>query len=423
MKKQYIVGIDLGTSNTVVAYHAPGRPQVELFAIDQLVGPGEVAARPLLPSVRYHPAAGEIKPGELQLPWQTAQNDEPVITGRLALDLGAQVPGRLVASAKSWLSHASVDRLAAILPWGAESDVARVSPVEASASYLAHVRAAWQHRFPQAPLEEQQVILTVPASFDEGARALTLAAARQAGLPRVRLLEEPQAGFLRLAVRPSPEARRRTRRNAAAAGLRHRWRHHRPDADPGRDHRRRAGPHTDRCGRPPDARRRQHGSRPRSPRRIPAAGERRTAVGGALFPAHRPLPAGQGAAAHRRRSRVDPPDAARQRLAADRWRAHRRTQARRSPRAPGRRLPAAGYRRRRAAAAAISDRRVRPALPRRSGDQPSHRRFPAAARGGRAARAGRRRRRAGDSDGRYGALQRRRFSRRGARRTPADDAR
>jgi molecular chaperone DnaK (HSP70) len=195
MKKQYIVGIDLGTSNTVVAYHAPGRPQVELFAIDQLVGPGEVAARPLLPSVRYHPAAGEIKPGELQLPWQTAQNDEPVITGRLALDLGAQVPGRLVASAKSWLSHASVDRLAAILPWGAESDVARVSPVEASASYLAHVRAAWQHRFPQAPLEEQQVILTVPASFDEGARALTLAAARQAGLPRVRLLEEPQAAF------------------------------------------------------------------------------------------------------------------------------------------------------------------------------------------------------------------------------------
>jgi molecular chaperone DnaK (HSP70) len=195
MRKPYIVGIDLGTSNTVVAYSAPGKQQVELFEIEQLVGPGQVAARPLLPSVRYHPAAGEISPGELQLPWSTAASGEPVITGRLALDLGAQVPGRLVASAKSWLSHAAVDRLAAILPWGAEDEVDKVSPVGASASYLAHVRAAWLHRFPKAPLEQQQVILTVPASFDEGARALTLAAARQAGLPNLRLLEEPQAAF------------------------------------------------------------------------------------------------------------------------------------------------------------------------------------------------------------------------------------
>jgi molecular chaperone DnaK (HSP70) len=194
-ENEYIVGIDLGTSNTVVAYSAPGKQQVELFEIEQLVGPGQVAARPLLPSVRYHPAAGEISPGELQLPWSTAASGEPVVTGRLALDLGAQVPGRLVASAKSWLSHAAVDRLAPILPWGAEDEVAKVSPVGASASYLAHVRAAWLHRFPKAPLEQQQVILTVPASFDEGARALTLAAARQAGLPNLRLLEEPQAAF------------------------------------------------------------------------------------------------------------------------------------------------------------------------------------------------------------------------------------
>jgi len=195
MKKQYIVGIDLGTSNTVVAYTAPGKRQVELFEIEQLVGPGQVAARPLLPSVRYHPAAGEIAAGELQLPWHTPDAEEQVITGRLALDLGAQVPGRLVSSAKSWLSHASVDRLAPILPWGADSEVVKVSPVAASASYLAHVRAAWQHRFPKAPLEQQQLILTVPASFDEGARALTLTAARQAGLPNLRLLEEPQAAF------------------------------------------------------------------------------------------------------------------------------------------------------------------------------------------------------------------------------------
>ncbi len=193
MKKQYIVGIDLGTSNTAVAYAAPGKPQVHLFEIEQLVGPGQVAARPLLPSVRYQPAAGELEPGDLQLPWAPADAANPVLAGRLALDLGAQVPGRLVASAKSWLSHVAVDRLAPILPWGAGDDVAKVSPVEASASYLAHVRAAWVHRFPKAPLEQQQVILTVPASFDEGARALTLEAARLAGLPTLRLLEEPQA--------------------------------------------------------------------------------------------------------------------------------------------------------------------------------------------------------------------------------------
>ncbi|HQC81567.1 MAG TPA: Hsp70 family protein, partial [Accumulibacter sp.] len=193
MKKPYIVGIDLGTSNTVVAYAAPGKREVELLEIEQLVGPGQVAARPLLPSVRYHPADGEIAAGDLQLPWPAADGGEPVLTGRLALDLGAQVPGRLVTSAKSWLSHGSVDRTAPILPWGADDDVLKVSPVDASASYLAHVRAAWRHRFPHAPLEQQQVILTVPASFDDGARTLTLTAARQAGLPNPRLLEEPQA--------------------------------------------------------------------------------------------------------------------------------------------------------------------------------------------------------------------------------------
>ncbi|MBK7356571.1 Hsp70 family protein [Propionivibrio sp.] len=203
MSKQFTVGIDLGTSNTVVAYAAPGTQDIELFEIEQLVGLGQVAARPLLPSVRYHSAPGEISPGDLQLPWtpeekpleDQAKDGDRALVGRLALDLGAQVPGRLVASAKSWLSHASVDRMAAILPWGADSDIGKISPVAASASYLAHVRAAWRHRFPYAPLEKQQLILTVPASFDEGARALTLEAARQAGLPQLRLLEEPQAAF------------------------------------------------------------------------------------------------------------------------------------------------------------------------------------------------------------------------------------
>ncbi|CAN5425639.1 Hsp70 family protein [soil metagenome] len=194
-KPKYVVGIDLGTTNTVVAYGRLGAADVELFEIDQLVAPGEVAARALLPSVRYHPAEGELGAGETQLPWSPQPVDAGAIIGKLALELGAQVPGRLVASAKSWLSHASVDRTAAILPWGADESVAKVSPVAASASYLAHVRAAWNTCFPKAPLEAQQIVLTVPASFDEGARALTVEAARRAGLPKLHLLEEPQAAL------------------------------------------------------------------------------------------------------------------------------------------------------------------------------------------------------------------------------------
>ncbi|SFG92896.1 Molecular chaperone DnaK (HSP70) [Duganella sp. CF458] len=194
---QYLVSIDLGTTNSVLAYAAPGG-DVQLFDIEQLTAPGEVGSAVLLPSSRYHPAAGEFAEGELQLPWpEPAVADAPsgAVLGRLARKLGGQVPGRLVASAKSWLSHTGVDRLAAILPWGALDDVARVSPVAASASYLAHLREAWNTRFPFAPLEQQQVVLTIPASFDEGARALTLEAARMAGLPALRLLEEPQAAL------------------------------------------------------------------------------------------------------------------------------------------------------------------------------------------------------------------------------------
>jgi molecular chaperone DnaK (HSP70) len=190
---RYLVGIDLGTTNTVVAYAKAGDKQITLFEIDQLIAPGEVAARTLLPSLRYHADAAEVAPGELDLPWPQAELG--TVIGTLARKLGAQVPGRLVGSAKSWLSHTAVDRLAPILPWGAANDVLKVSPVAASASYLAYVRAAWNRRFPHSPLERQELVLTVPASFDEGARALTVAAAKQAGLPDFRLLEEPQAAF------------------------------------------------------------------------------------------------------------------------------------------------------------------------------------------------------------------------------------
>jgi molecular chaperone DnaK (HSP70) len=194
---KYVVSIDLGTTNTVMAFAEAGSAQIQLFEIEQLIAPGEVGTAALLPSLRYHPAAGELADGELQLPWRAddVAGLSQVVIGRLARKLGSQVPGRLVASAKSWLSHPQVDRMAPILPWGAEADVAKVSPVAASASYLAHLRSAWNARFPAYPLESQQIVLTIPASFDEGARALTLEAARMASLPSLRLLEEPQAAF------------------------------------------------------------------------------------------------------------------------------------------------------------------------------------------------------------------------------------
>ncbi len=195
---RYLVGVDLGTTHTVVAYagvDSPGQLP-RLLPIPQLVAPGAIDARPLLPSARYHPAVGEIATSEGTRPWLTDDADDPVtgaVVGALAQALGAGVPGRLVASAKSWLSHPGVDRSAPILPWGAPDEVARISPVDASASYLRHVRRAWNAQFPDDPLEDQDVVLTVPASFDESARHLTVEAARRAGLSRIRLVEEPQA--------------------------------------------------------------------------------------------------------------------------------------------------------------------------------------------------------------------------------------
>lgn len=194
----WLVGIDLGTTHTVVAAcpltDGEADPAIGAFAIEQLVRPGEIAALPLLPSVRYHAAPDELPASDLALPWPTgAAADHRPVVGELARRLGARTPGRLIASAKSWLSHPAADRAAPILPWGAADGVPRISPVDASASYLAHVRAAWDASHPDAPLARQALVITVPASFDESARTLTLEAARLAGLPRVRLLEEPQA--------------------------------------------------------------------------------------------------------------------------------------------------------------------------------------------------------------------------------------
>src|SRR5688572_22198409 len=192
---RYLVGVDLGTTNSAVAYVDTAEPaggwRVKDFPIPQVVAAGEVEARVVLPSFHYEPAAGEFPGGALGLPWGGADH----VVGSFARDHGAAVPGRLVVSAKSWLSHGGVDRTVNLLPWHAAEAVTRLSPVEVTRRYLAHLRAAWDHAHPGHPLLAQDVVLTVPASFDEVARELTVEAARGAGIARVTLLEEPQAAF------------------------------------------------------------------------------------------------------------------------------------------------------------------------------------------------------------------------------------
>ena len=182
------VGIDLGTTHTVVAW-APleGRQGARIFAVPQWVGPGAIEGRPLLASMLFAAPAGE----QAEDPF----GDAPWVVGELARRRGTEVAGRLVASSKSWLAHGAVDRRAAILPWGVHDDeTPRLSPVDAAARLLAHVRRVWDAEHPEAPLAEQEVVLTVPASFDEVARELTLEAAQRVGLAP-KLLEEPQAAF------------------------------------------------------------------------------------------------------------------------------------------------------------------------------------------------------------------------------------
>ncbi len=198
---RYVVGIDLGTTNSALAYaEAPAEGQgaatIRALPIPQVVGVNDAGDRPVLPSFLYLPSAREFPAGALDLPWLKGTDR---VVGTFARDHGAKVPGRLVGSAKSWLSHAGVDRKGPILPWSAPEGVARISPVDASTAYLAHLRDAWNHSVAGNAaadrLELQDVLLTVPASFDAAARELTVEAARAAGLQNVTLLEEPQAAF------------------------------------------------------------------------------------------------------------------------------------------------------------------------------------------------------------------------------------
>lgn len=193
MPAQYIVGIDLGTTNSAVAYAAldAEQPDVKVLPIPQLTAPSTVEARPLLPSFLYLGTKAEAATQAYDVPWACGRD---FAVGDLARRQSADLPERTVGAAKSWLAYSKVDRHQAILPWGAGDDVPKVSPVTAARRYLEHLIAAWTQAFPNAPISEQQVILTVPASFDASARELTREAALAAGLPdSLVLLEEPQA--------------------------------------------------------------------------------------------------------------------------------------------------------------------------------------------------------------------------------------
>jgi len=230
---RFVVGIDLGTTNCAVGYVDTHETawKVRTLRVPQLVAAGQVEPRDVLPSFHYQPAAGEFSVESLRLPWQTGtghsaveKGDSPSrqnqtaageslfgngqspfstaagqpaspIVGSFARDHGALSQGRLIESAKSWLSHAGVDRTAELLPWHGLPEVEKISPVEASARYLKHIHDAWNDQFPESPLDRQDVIVTLPASFDEVARELTVKAAALAGLSRIVLIEEPQAAF------------------------------------------------------------------------------------------------------------------------------------------------------------------------------------------------------------------------------------
>jgi len=197
---KYIVGIDLGTTNSALARcdatAAEEESRIEVRSIPQLVNPNEVAERTLLPSFLYIPGEFDFPKGSLALPWEP---EPKFVIGELARKRGAESPNRLVASAKSWLSYAGVDRTAPILPWQAPEEVPKLSPVEASSQFLRYLRTVWDSgeggEQGELALAEQEVLLTVPASFDEEARELTRRAAEQAGYPHVTLLEEPLAAF------------------------------------------------------------------------------------------------------------------------------------------------------------------------------------------------------------------------------------
>ncbi|WP_172572503.1 Hsp70 family protein [Vibrio vulnificus] len=191
---KFSVGIDLGTTHCVMSFMDTQDEQarVQVMAIPQLTAPGTVESRNQLGSFLYQPHEHEMNPASRVLPWTT---EPTALVGAIARNLGGKTPLRLVASAKSWLCHGGVNRRDAFLPAGSPEEIEKVSPLRATELYLEHLKQAWDHAQPNHPLSEQDVTITVPASFDPAARDLTAEAARNVGFVHLTLLEEPQAAL------------------------------------------------------------------------------------------------------------------------------------------------------------------------------------------------------------------------------------
>ena len=202
LKSRFIIGIDLGTTNIALSYIDTEKNglKTESFEIPQLTAAGEISGKTLFPAFCYLPKNGTVPAESLSLPW-TSEND--YACGVFARDAGSLIPDSFISSAKSWLCHSGVNRTDAMLPWGGAQDQKKISPVEASCRYLKHLKDAWNYKFRDAldadgvpcRMESQQIVITVPASFDDTARELTLEAADEAGFKSVILLEEPLAAF------------------------------------------------------------------------------------------------------------------------------------------------------------------------------------------------------------------------------------
>lgn len=193
----YMIGIDLGTTNSTVAYTALASEessfsQIEQAAIAQVVKANTIDSAFSLPSFIYYPLPEELAAQAIALDWDAARR---FAIGTFARERGAEIPSRLIASAKSWLCHVGIDRREKLLPLESTEVDNKMSPLDACSQFLQHIQEAWNHTFPQAPFNEQQILVTVPASFDPSARQLVQEAAEQAGYPEIVLLEEPQAAF------------------------------------------------------------------------------------------------------------------------------------------------------------------------------------------------------------------------------------
>jgi len=215
MDPKFSLGIDLGTSNSAIAFSEVESDQTEILEITQILGPNRIGGKPTLPSALYISHPQEFSADAFPLPWRTADGGDAII-GQFARDHGTLVPDRLITSAKSWLSNPHIDPRQRILPWKSMIEQEKRSAFDCSRLYLEHIRESFLHslrgRGKEIALEDVEVVLTVPASFDEIARNLTAEAAEAAGFGKVTLLEEPLAAFYAWTAQAGKDWRAQVRR-------------------------------------------------------------------------------------------------------------------------------------------------------------------------------------------------------------------